>query len=150
MSARYTGSFYSRRLVVISSDNDTLDLDDLPPSDPPVYDQDDDDEAMVVDPVDSDENPFLTLDDIPYDDPFFPSSEDVPLVLVLRGHDYFPRRPRSSSLPTPINARTAMVSSDHDIMFTPNRERIHRRGLITQKKTGNLFTEQRVKVNQGS
>lgn len=131
MSARYTGSFYSRRLVVVSSDNDALDHNDLPPSDPPVDDDDDDDEAMVVD--NSDENPFLTSDDIPLDHPVFPSSEDVPLVSVLRGHDYFPRRLRSSSLPTPIHARTAMVPSDHDIMFTPNTERKHQRGLITQK-----------------
>jgi hypothetical protein len=89
---------------------------------------------MVVDMVDSDENPFLTSDDIHFDHPVFPSSEDVPLVSVLRGHDYFPRRLRSSSLPTPIHARTATVPSNHDIMFTPNTERKHQRGLITQKR----------------
>jgi hypothetical protein len=133
MSARYAGSFYSRRLVVVSSDNDALD-DDLPLSDPLVDDDNDDDEAMVVDIVDSDENLFLTSDDIHFDHPVFPSSEDVPLVSVLRGHDYFPRRLRSSSLPTPIHARTATVPSDHDIMFTPNTERKHQRGLITQKR----------------
>ena len=132
MSARYAGSFYSRRLVVVSSDNDIFDCDNLPPSDPP--EEDEDDEPMLVDTLDSDRNPFLTLDDIPFDNTFFPSSEDVPLALVLRGHDYFPRRLRSSSLPTPTQARTALASSDHDIIFTPNTERKHRRTLITQKR----------------
>ena len=137
MSACYAGSFYSHRLVVVSSDNDALNLDDLPPSDPPIYEDDNvsEDEGIVVDMVDSDRNPFLTSDDILFDNPVFPSSEDVPLVLALHGHDYFPRRPRSSSLPTPIHARTPTVpSSDYDIMFTPNTERKHQRGLITQKR----------------
>ena len=134
MSARYAGSFYSRRLVVVSSDNDVFDPDELPPSDPPADDEDDD-EGMVVDTVDSDKNPFLTSDDIPLDHPVFPSSENVPLLSVLHGRDCFPRRPRSSSLPTPIQARTATVpSSDQDIIFTPNTERKHQRGLITQKR----------------
>ena len=132
MSARYAGSFYSRRLVVVSSDNDIFDCDNLPPSDPP--EEDEDDEPMLVDTLDSDRNPFLTSDDIPFDNTFFPSSEDVPLALVLRGHDYFPRRLQSSSLPTPTQARTALASSDHDIIFTPNTERKHRQTLITQKR----------------
>jgi hypothetical protein len=146
MSARYAGSFYSRRLVVVSSDNDIFDYENLPPSDPPEDDEDDqpmlapgppeneDDEPMLADTLDSKRNPFLTSDDIPFDHTIFPSSEDVPLASVLCGHDYFPRRLRSSSLPTPIQERTAMASSDHDIMFTPNTERKHLRGLITQKR----------------
>lgn len=132
MSARYAGTFYSRRLVVVSSDNDIFDCDNLPPSDPP--EDDEDDEPMLADAMDSDRNPFLTSDDIPFDHSIFPSSEDVPLALVLRGHDYSPRRLRSSSLPTTNQARTAMAPSDHDIMFTPNTERKHRRTLITQKR----------------
>jgi hypothetical protein len=143
MSARYAGSFYSRRLVVVSSDNDIFEYeyDNLPPSDPPEDDEDDepmlappvneDDEPMLADSLDLDRNPFLTSDDIPFDRNISPSSDDVPLALVLRGRDYFPRRLRSSSLPTPIQAR---MSSDHDIMFTPNTERKHLKGLITQKR----------------
>lgn len=132
MSARYAGSFLSHRLVVVSSDNDTLDYDDLPPSDIP--EDDEDDEPILEDTMDSDINPFLTLDDIPLEDGALPSSDDVPLISVLHGRDYIPRRLRSSSLPTPIQERTGLVSSDHNIMFTPNTERKHRRGLIPQKR----------------
>ena len=109
---------------MVSLDNDALD-DDLSPSDPLVDDDNNDNEAMVVDMVDSDDNPFLTSDDTSFNHPVFPSSEDVLLVSVLHGHDYFPRCLQSSSLPTPIHAKTAMLPSDHDIMFTPNTERKH-------------------------
>jgi hypothetical protein len=49
-----------------------------------VDDEDNDNEAMVVDIVDLEENLFLTLDDISFDHPVFSSSEDVPLLSVLQ------------------------------------------------------------------
>ena len=102
MSARYAGIFYSHRLVVVSSDNDILNYDNLTPLDPPEYDEDDepmldppeddeDHQPMLVDTLDLDRNPFLTSDDIPFNHTIFPSSDDVPLASVLHGQDYFLR-----------------------------------------------------------
>ncbi|PPQ92857.1 hypothetical protein CVT25_004345 [Psilocybe cyanescens] len=130
MSIHYTGSHSSRRPVVISSNNDRDICEDLPPSDPP---EDETDDEQVFGDI-TNKNPFLTSDDTPLDHTFYtpypilPSSDDVPLASISPHYNYTPRRPRSSSLPTP-----SLEASD-DIIFTPRTEKKHRQALITQKR----------------
>lgn len=126
-------SRYRRQHILLSSDNEVPNFEDLPPSDPP-SDIETDDEQIYVDP-NAEDNPFLNSNEAAYQDipiassddfPLqnngaLPTSEDIPLASLSRNsakiHHY--HRNRSSLLPTSV-----ALQSDN-VIFTPRTERHH-------------------------
>lgn len=144
MSTRRYVRHHPARPILLSSDYDPPNFDDLPPSDPP-----EEDTEFELPPATTDENPFLTSDDETFGEHQFnfPSSEDIPLASLFANHRSPSTRSRRSSLPTPTQIRLPIPSSD-DILYTPNTERKHQKQQITQKRLQALHQNRQLRLSR--
>lgn len=119
-------SRYRRQVILLSSENEVPDIEDLPPSDLPLMQLHTITHTTITHTKISQLRPRMTF----------------PLKIMLLFH--YPRnRNRSSSLPAPM-----LIPQSDDIILTPRAERRYRMTVMTQRRLTTMAQNKVIRIEE--